>query len=1154
MILERRDCAWEQDNAGMPIKSLPKLPPCMYSVNAFGEDELTAFAPPPSWFRDGTQEARWLLPPATVSLWPYEEMYNDDVLSPSGRPKYNAQKRSERAADFFSKITPAKSLIFYYANYSNPFNEDEQNNYVIVGVSRIKEVGPEIRWQNQSTNMEQQYGGHVWDRNVTSDYPHQGFRIPYHRYINQPEVLEQIVLVPENPRLFKYATRHVSDDEALALVEQLSEVVAYLQGIGDTSEDWNARQVWLQSVTAELWQSRGLHPGLTRVLDYLKFSEAIPFVKSQVLAQHDEQQLKDQIFSFLDKKLAAIPGLSLDNRRTSEVQRSWLLYEDATRTLLRDALVRFDLRADQIRVIVEYPDNVSITADHDQVAENPYILCEQYIGLDQDDFIRFNKIDHGMLPAPNLGSHDRIQPDDTRRLRALCVEQLRKATEHTFLSAAQIIEGINQKLATQPDWKRVSFTQRHLEIDEDELTGALLFRRHNKQLYLYRRDLYDDERVIEQVLRQLAARPNIPLRSPVRDGDWKNFLLDLDSTLAQRHREKYDEIIEGQAEVCQTLFLRPISVISGAAGTGKTTLVRALIKAIDKGHGVGTSFQLLAPTGKAADRLREKTDKPAATIHSFLAQRGWMNDNMSYRRTGSRETQITTYIIDESSMLDLPLLAAFFRAVNWNTVQRLIFVGDPNQLPPIGTGKIFADLIDWLQAEQPESIGTLAINVRQIESQITGAGTGILDLAALFIRRQLADQKDGERDAEEEQLLAKVQEGGDLDGDLRVLFWQNTDHLEQQLLETIVADLEHDTGTTFDPLNPERLWNALLKPQNGTCVPERQQVISPYRGELFGVEHLNLVLQRHKNGKLLDKQGKFGGVTYFDKVIQVINRSRSNPIWAWNTTIRKSERTHIFNGEIGMTQPHFKDSWQQPRFRIKRFNVTFSRKHDLLVGYDSESDVEQNLELAYAISVHKSQGSEFDRVYFVLPKNKRALLSRELFYTGVTRARTHCTLLVEEDIGPLLSLRRPESSQLARINSSLFDFRPAPLELQTMSSWYAEGRIHRTLANIMVRSKSEVIIANMLSDRDIPFAYEVPLVAQDGTRYLPDFTIQWRGETWYWEHWGMLGNAKYRAHQQIKRAWYQKHNFDTRLIETEERDGFDSQAVQQLLLQHFGIS
>jgi exodeoxyribonuclease V alpha subunit len=235
-------------------------------------------------------------------------------------------------------------------------------------------------------------------------------------------------------------------------------------------------------------------------------------------------------------------------------------------------------------------------------------------------------------------------------------------------------------------------------------------------------------------------------------------------------------------------------------------------------------------------------------------------------------------------------------------------------------------------------------------------------------------------------------------------------------------------------------------------------------------------------------------------------------------------------------------------FQLKRFQATFSRKDLYWVDYES-GEVEENLELAYAISVHKSQGSEFERVYFILPKDKVTLLSRELFYTGITRAKRHCTIFVQEDISPLLSMRRPEKSQLVGINASLFSFRSVPTEMGKMHEWYEEGKIHHTLADIMVRSKSEVIIANMFAEREIPFQYEVPLYAPDGTFYLPDFTITWSGESWYWEHLGLLSQDGYYCHWKTKSAWYRKF-FPGRLIITEE-SGDLSKDVDALIQEYF---
>ena len=156
----------------------------------------------------------------------------------------------------------------------------------------------------------------------------------------------------------------------------------------------------------------------------------------------------------------------------------------------------------------------------------------------------------------------------------------------------------------------------------------------------------------------------------------------------------------------------------------------------------------------------------------------------------------------------------------------------------------------------------------------------------------------------------------------------------------------------------------------------------------------------------------------------------------------------------------------------------------------------------------------------VVPRSKGRSLSSELLYTALTRARQHCTLLVQGDVSTLLSARRPENAQTGLINSSLFDgyFRAVPDELINRKGWYEEGRIHEALSGDMVRSKSELVIANLLHEHDVPFAYEVLLRAPDGTMYLPDFTISWQGETWFWEHWGMMSSDSYQEHAGFHRC------------------------------------
>lgn len=195
--------------------------------------------------------------------------------------------------------------------------------------------------------------------------------------------------------------------------------------------------------------------------------------------------------------------------------------------------------------------------------------------------------------------------------------------------------------------------------------------------------------------------------------------------------------------------------------------------------------------------------------------------------------------------------------------------------------------------------------------------------------------------------------------------------------------------------------------------------------------------------------------------------------------------------------------------------------------------MEDNLELAYAISIHKAQGSEFSNTFVIIPSGTVRPVSTELVYTAITRASKHCTLLIQRDINSLLDARRRENAQTPQINSYLFELHIAKEAFANRRGWYEAGKIHEALSGDMLRSKSEVIIANMLHEREIPFQYEQPLFAGDGTIRLPDFTISWAGKTYYWEHLGRLDLTDYAADWKVKQAWYERW-FPGQLVTTEE--------------------
>lgn len=1154
VIARERNVARELKNRGVPVSQLSgeDLPPCIYSVNAFGADSITGYSNPPVFFKGGASRTEWEISPSTVCVWPYEVMYGEDVHTETG--KLDNDARAEKADHFFSNIEENKSLIFYYGNYSNPLSEDNSPQYVIVGVSRVKIVGDRLSYQDANDYVRDSFaGGMIWARNITSHYPDQGLRLPYHHYRNDHDALARFAVIPENPRTCKYGARHLTDDDAVGLLEQMLSAVNELRAMGDRSENWDERERWLLTSLAELWGKRGLYPGLLNTMLHLNADKAI--MPTRNMLERGNAKIAHQMFFDGLESGEEIPELGLTGQGFKRLSRQWRLKSGQARGVLRNLLPRLDLTEPQIeRIVSEDPGTRlahGLPPHLSELLVNPYLLCEGYMGDSPDDTIPWAAVDRGVLPSPEVGGEPLagMEMDDARRFRALCVEHLRKEQNQTFRAAENIVTEINHRLSKLPEWKTAVFNLRYFTVDRAILDPTLIMRTEVGRLWLYLRSVYEDEREVERAFTKMAGRPDISITRPFTTADWRAEILDPKSPLLAKAGEEYRSAVEAQAIACETVFRRPLSVITGPAGTGKTSSICAIIRAVRRTEGDGSPITVLAPTGKASDRVRAKMQEreiervETSTIHSLLARGGWLNDNLTFKRTGGKRAGSGTIIIDEASMLDLGLMASLVRALDWQQIRRVILVGDPNQLPPIGRGRIFADLIAWLGKSKPESIAKLEHNLRQLESRVEAKGTAILGLAGLFIGGSARDAGEATSPVAEE-LLAKVHAGAEIDKDLKVVYWDDPTQLSDALLRTIESEMELHTGESIDPERPYNLWRKAFD-----WDPEKYQILTPHRGDLHGVEALNTDIQHRISDGVIRFHGLIDGITLYDKVIQYRNRPKSNAIWAYNFKTRKIEEVEVFNGEIGFVQQHNFDKGK--RQRLKRFQVKFARKNHLAVGYGKElpsrrpESVLENLELAYAISVHKAQGSEFNYTYVIVPRPKERPLSAELLYTALTRARQHCTLLVQGDISTLLSARRPENVQSHQINSSLFEgfFRAVPDELISRKGWYEEGKIHHTLSGDMVRSKSELVIANLLHDRDIPFTYEMLLRAPDGTMYLPDFTITVNGETWFWEHWGRQDVDAYREARERKLAWYNKH-FHGRLLETFEGSDLSHQITK----------
>ncbi len=851
VIARERDLSIEKCNAGCAGRELNGyIPPCSYSYNAFGLESAQAASNPPDFFFGGAERREWEIAPATVCIWPYEAMYAPEVKAAG---YLDNDRRRELTLEFFKPIARdcGHNLVFYYANYSNPLSEEEVPRYVLIGVSRIVEVGEELFYSNVTPQVADRYaGGVIWARAITSSYPDEGVRLPYHRYLADPERLAEIAVFPEDQMLCKYGSKHLSDDEAIGFLEQLLSKVRLLKEIGDETEDWNVREAWLLKTTADLWTHRGLYPGLLKVLEAAGAVALIDAAKAHAISEGSERT-HALAFEFLESDCDSALTSSLHYAERKRISRNWRLLEHGPRMLLRDILPRLDLSAQTMALIAsEQRADTGLTVSAEAIADNPYLLAEMYCGEDAADRISWSVVDRAVLPPPDLGGGPLANVDfnDERRFRALCVEHLRREPSHTFRFASDLIAEVAVRMERLPTWKQAQFSERYFEVDKEFLSEALTLKATESGLAIYLKSLFEDERTVEATLRELASRPELDLRRPVTASDWSAWIYKTESILAAKGGEGYSNATKEQIAVCQRLFRFPLSVVTGPAGTGKTTIIEALVRAVRRSEGEGANILVLAPTGKATDRAREMFDSASlprvhtVTIHSFLASNGWLNDNLTFGRRGGRRATVGTLILDEASMLDLELAAALFRAVDWQQVRRLILVGDAGQLPPIGRGRVFADVINWLASNYPANLGRLESNLRFLLNEVGGDGTAIMTLSELFLVDD-EDKAEGGQDsstrADQERLIERIHAGGAVDRDLDVIYWDEAEHLAETLIEAVEAKMNPEPGDK----EAHQIWRDALDRD-----PTAYQILTPHRGKMHGVEAINEACRRVEQG------------------------------------------------------------------------------------------------------------------------------------------------------------------------------------------------------------------------------------------------------------------------------------------------------------------
>lgn len=1129
----RRD---EQEDAcaSQPMSSLDGWqPPCSRDPIAFSTIGFTITHNDPLEFRR-LPSIREEIPPYSVCPSPYrwlrEENFRPicedeklDIRGPDDGDKetgwvFEPDRQIELLKHFWGKLEKDRSLIFFYCNHGNPL--DESLNRILIGVSRISRLGPQLFFGKKSPKYKDDYP--IWSRCITHDFAKQGLRLPYHEYLREGHDTSSIVCrIPDGSMLdFSYVGEHVSDDTAVGALERLLQSVQAVKDENKIPGDWNRHIVWLNDVLSEVWRNRGPFPGTGSVLQYLGVEVGTAFQRQVLTARTTKGE---NAWYYLLGILEGRQECDEEEykRPMKQAAKRWAAYSASRRNLL-SLLVRFELSPQQVHRVANPDDraNSGINATDNQILENPYLISEMDQGGAEFDAVPLEVIDRGMRPegeaARFLEKSEVIPPDDARRVRGCAVAVLQDAASNgdTLLQFSDMLDRIGKRFpdrrACRPDRELVvgqaAFYQETLDFQaaSDAPTMAL-------------RQLAELEGEVRGRLKRRVKRTN---NAPPSKWSWEELLKQefREGKGTKLPPEVEDRARKEKSEALSKLYEARFAVLTGRAGTGKTSVLNVFLKGLEELEG-RRPILLLAPTGKARVRLMDRTKRDdgsvrdAYTIHQFLMRHKWINpDNYALRYQGGDQSGVPTVIIDEASMIPMDLLGVLFRALDLNKVSRLILVGDPNQLPPIGPGRPLVDIVAWLKKDKDRGHCLAKLTERARHEDHNSQ-------ALLLADGYLSEEPTPGDDV----MLSKVARQ-DVGGDLEVHFWRDHEQLTTLLSERMNKLLGlNDDNEAYKSFNASIGIANSKNERHDPLRAEHWQILSPVRNHEFGTTEINRTIQaRYKGGMMAYTRRKgpkpFGEqeIVWTDKVIQTFNCRRK----AWP---RGNGLDYVANGEIGLVTSTGK--------KYDCLDVIFSTQPIVSYRY-YRSQVDPSLELAYALTVHKSQGSDFDIVFLILPRNA-ATLSKELLYTGLTRFRQRMVLLIERDTTVLENLRNPQTSDTLLRNTNLFVTSVRP---ESVGRYYANHLIHRTSTGVLVRSKSEVIVADTLTRLGISYDYEQKLLSTDNPSdfRLPDFTVSFEGDTFYWEHLGMLAVPSYREQWERKLEWYEKNGYADRLITSED--------------------
>ena len=537
------------------------------------------------------------------------------------------------------------------------------------------------------------------------------------------------------------------------------------------------------------------------------------------------------------------------------------------------------------------------------VRENPYRLADDIAGV-------------GFKTADEIALRMGFSSESSMRMKAGISFALSMAASngHTYLLYEDLYEESKRLLG-------ISEAEFENDIYELTIERKIVLKEVKEERRVYNNNLYYMELTVARKLLDLNAKSENNYK--VMEAKVKEVEAKTGIKLGDLQRKAVYEAVESG-----------LVIITGGPGTGKTTTINAIIKLFEMQN---MEILLAAPTGRAAKRMTETTGMEAQTIHRLLELNGNPEEggSMRFERNELNPLEADVIIIDEMSMVDIYLMYSLLKAVTVGT--RLILVGDVNQLPSVGPGKVLKDIIS-----------SEKFNVVRLSEIFRQAAESDIITNAHKINAGQSIKLDNKSK------------------DFFMLSMNSSLQIQRALVSLIAEKLPpYVDATKYDI-----------------------QVLTPSRKGELGVENLNKILQQYINPPTPGKREKQWGEVIFrenDKVMQIKNDYQME----WKIVTKKGltikEGSGVFNGDCGIIR------------EINEFAGTVTVEFDEGKQVEYTGATLEELELAYAITIHKSQGSEYPAVIIPLLNAPRPLLNRNLLYTAVTRARKCVTIVGSEN-------------------------------------------------------------------------------------------------------------------------------------------------------------